>query len=246
MTGPVELRLVGPLAGPAGSMDSGVAPPSLDEVRRLLGHDWSSPDRTLVVDHLRHGWPVPRPTAAAPQGQTPTRPGNGEPDPNRAGPVCPACGKDLPDALRSDGRYLWWMGLAHLVQEHAMHLPDEFIAHIRAQRSRLSAATLDTGWWTAWTSQATPLADLVNLDPDLVSTLNTIGVHTQDELRARGAVEVYRQLLDSGQRVGRVVLWRLAGAVEGRRWQELSAQFKAGVERELAQGRGPGTGDLVF
>ncbi|HMW59246.1 MAG TPA: hypothetical protein PK881_06650 [Leptospiraceae bacterium] len=58
---------------------------------------------------------------------------------------CYFCGSDLGNAscLRSDGIWLWENGLDHYVLEHAIRLPDTFVAHIEEREFRPPAEVHD-------------------------------------------------------------------------------------------------------
>ena len=70
------------------------------------------------------------------------------------------------------------------------------------------------------------IRDLRNLGAKSEEMLSAIGVRSADELRRRGAVEVFYQLKRAGITSSLNVLWALAGALEpwpeGRHWREVA------------------------
>jgi DNA transformation protein len=70
------------------------------------------------------------------------------------------------------------------------------------------------------------IRDLRNLGARSERLLNSIGVHTAEELRRRGAVRTFYELRCSGTAASLNLLWALAGALEpwpeGRHWREVA------------------------
>jgi hypothetical protein len=60
---------------------------------------------------------------------------------------CRICGKNNGDLELSDSHYVWPDGLAHYVKEHAVRLPDEFVAHAYAWTEVLEDAERDENSW---------------------------------------------------------------------------------------------------
>ena len=61
-----------------------------------------------------------------------------------------------------------------------------------------------------------------NLGPVSQRRLASIGVTDLAEIRRRGAVPIYLELLASGQAVSRNLLWALQGAILDCDWRDLS------------------------
>ncbi|MGH8807462.1 MAG: TfoX/Sxy family protein [Noviherbaspirillum sp.] len=70
--------------------------------------------------------------------------------------------------------------------------------------------------------QAKRLSDLRNLGPKSEQILTAIGIRTPAELAARGAVEAFIALKQSGQPVSLNALWAMEGALSGRDWREVA------------------------
>jgi hypothetical protein len=70
------------------------------------------------------------------------------------------------------------------------------------------------------------IRDLRNLGARSEAMLSEIGVYSADELRRRGAVEVFYRLKRAGISSSLNMLWALAGALEpwpeGRHWREVA------------------------
>lgn len=47
----------------------------------------------------------------------------------------------------SDGYYVWPDGLAHYASEHAVRLPERFVAHVSIMIDALEGAERDVDWW---------------------------------------------------------------------------------------------------
>lgn len=61
--------------------------------------------------------------------------------------ICRICGELNGSGEYSDGTYEWPEGLAHYVQDHAVRLPEEFVAHARARQRDLHERGSDLTWW---------------------------------------------------------------------------------------------------
>ena len=70
------------------------------------------------------------------------------------------------------------------------------------------------------------LLELKNLGKTSVRWLHAIGVHTRDQLFARGPVEVYQTVKSRGFRANRVLLYALQGALLDVHWNDLDPDLK--------------------
>lgn len=61
--------------------------------------------------------------------------------------TCRICGEPNGSGEYTDGVYEWPEGLAHYVQEHAVRLPEEFVAHARLRQRELTKRGSDLSWW---------------------------------------------------------------------------------------------------
>ena len=72
-----------------------------------------------------------------------------------------------------------------------------------------------------------PVAMRRNLGPKSAVMLAEAGIHTIDELRAIGAAKAYVRVKAIRSRGASVnLLWSMAAGLEGRSWQEVSAEEK--------------------
>jgi DNA transformation protein len=76
------------------------------------------------------------------------------------------------------------------------------------------------------------LLRLKNLGVASVNILRAVGVHSYEDLRQLGAVEVYRRIKKRGINVSRVMLYALEGALLNVHWNELDPEQKARLVRE--------------
>jgi len=60
---------------------------------------------------------------------------------------CRFCGANNGALEFTDGVYAWPEGLAHYIQEHALRLPAEVVAHAIARIEGLEARARDDTWW---------------------------------------------------------------------------------------------------
>ena len=75
-----------------------------------------------------------------------------------------------------------------------------------------------------------------NLGPKSRSWLAEIGIETQEELRAVGAVEAYGRLrFRFGKTVSRNMLFAMAAGLAGIDWRQLSAEHKAELDAAVAR-----------
>jgi hypothetical protein len=54
-----------------------------------------------------------------------------------AGPVCPYCGEEGVSGWVTDGDWIWPADLAHMVEKHALRIPDGFVAHLEGAKFRV-------------------------------------------------------------------------------------------------------------
>jgi DNA transformation protein len=79
-----------------------------------------------------------------------------------------------------------------------------------------------------------PVTMLSNLGPASAVMLAEVGIHTIGELRAIGAVKAYvrvRAVRTRGASVN--LLWSMAAGLDGRGWQEVSAEEKESLLAEV-------------
>lgn len=77
-----------------------------------------------------------------------------------------------------------------------------------------------------------PLEDLPNLGPASERWLRQAGFASRRDLARAGPVETYLAVRGSGVKAGVNLLYAIAGAIEGRHWQEVD---RAGLVLELDQ-----------
>jgi len=83
-----------------------------------------------------------------------------------------------------------------------------------------------------------PVTMLRNLGPKSAMMLAEVGIHTIGELRSIGAVKAYvrvRAVRSRGASVN--LLWSMAAGLDGRGWQEVSAEEKASLVTEVRRFR---------
>jgi hypothetical protein len=113
------------------------------DARDFIDPDWDPAERSLVADYLESGLVI----AAAPGAES-----------------CTICGETLLYHKATDGTFEWPIGLAHIVSQHSVRLPDEVVRHIVARRTpprlmtwRLTppsmGRTVDETWWRAATAR---------------------------------------------------------------------------------------------
>lgn len=72
------------------------------------------------------------------------------------------------------------------------------------------------------TESITPIQNAVNIGPVLTQRLLAVGVTTLDEVRERGAVEVWQLIADTAEGNERAhMLLALEGALRGQRWTSI-------------------------
>jgi DNA transformation protein len=77
------------------------------------------------------------------------------------------------------------------------------------------------------------IAVLRNLGPVSQRWLSSIGVHTEDDLRRVGAVNVYRLLTLRGERPSLNLVWGIEASLRGVHWTRLPPEVKAELRRRL-------------
>lgn len=70
------------------------------------------------------------------------------------------------------------------------------------------------------------LLELKNLGNTSIHWLRTIGVHTLDDLKRKGAVVAYSEIKLRGIRVSKVLLYALHGAMHDMHWNDLDQDTK--------------------
>jgi DNA transformation protein len=83
------------------------------------------------------------------------------------------------------------------------------------------------------TMKAKRLSDLRNLGPKSEALLPAIGIHTPEDLAARGAVDAFIALKQSGVPISLNALWAMEGALTGRDWREVIRTDKLRLLLEL-------------
>lgn len=94
----------------------------------------------------------------------------------------------------------------------------------------------------------TAISSIKNLGPASEAAFRRAGVPDAESLRALGADEGYRRLLQSGQRPHFISYYVLHMALQGRPWNDCRGAEKlalrAAFDALVAQVRSPGAGDL--
>jgi DNA transformation protein len=79
-----------------------------------------------------------------------------------------------------------------------------------------------------------PVSALSNLGPKSALMLAEAGIHTIGELRAIGAVKAYLRVKENRKRGASVnLLWSMAAGLDGRSWQDVSAEEKTLLLAEI-------------
>ena len=79
-----------------------------------------------------------------------------------------------------------------------------------------------------------PVTMLRNLGPASAVMLAEVGIHIIGELRAIGAVKAYVRVKAVRNRGASVnFLWSMAAGLDGRDWQEITAEEKASLHAEV-------------
>lgn len=74
---------------------------------------------------------------------------------------------------------------------------------------------------------------LANLGPASVRMLNAAGIHSEQELRALGAVAAYLAVKASGGNASLNLLWALEGALTGRDWRVVAREDRTSLLIQL-------------
>ncbi len=75
---------------------------------------------------------------------------------------------------------------------------------------------------------------LLNLGPASARMLEAVGVRTEAELRAMGAVGAFRLLTLRGYRPSMNLVWAIEGALRGIHWNALPEDVRQALSDELA------------
>jgi hypothetical protein len=102
------------------------------DVRGFVDEGWDRDERIDTANYLRRGL-----VARAYLGPS----------------ECRFCGKHNGSLELTDMVYLWPEGLAHYVEEHAVRLPGEFVAHMRTQALVMDDVEVDDSWWLGLVDQ---------------------------------------------------------------------------------------------
>lgn len=60
---------------------------------------------------------------------------------------CRLCGRQNGSLEYTDGKYIWPEGVAHYIDDHAVRLPAEVVAHAVARLEEIEQAAVDDRWW---------------------------------------------------------------------------------------------------
>jgi DNA transformation protein and related proteins len=74
---------------------------------------------------------------------------------------------------------------------------------------------------------------LANLGPASVRMLNAVGIQSEQDLRARGAVAAYLAVKISGANSSLNLLWSLEGALSGRDWRVVAREDRTSLLMQL-------------
>lgn len=74
---------------------------------------------------------------------------------------------------------------------------------------------------------------LANLGPTSVRMLNGVGIHSEQGLRALGAVAAYFAVKASGANASLNLLWALEGALSGRHWRVVAREDRTSLLMQL-------------
>ena len=81
---------------------------------------------------------------------------------------------------------------------------------------------------------ASELTKLPNVGPKTSLWLNEVGIHTLDDIRNLGVIEVYRRLRDRyPDKVTLNALWGLEGAVTNTPWNRIPDEVKQDLLNQL-------------
>lgn len=85
---------------------------------------------------------------------------------------------------------------------------------------------------------------MLNLGPTSEKWLHEIGIHTQAELAEMGVVAAYCLVKARHEKASLNLLYALYGALHSLRWNELSPEVKAALQREVAEFQFGGDDDV--
>ena len=74
---------------------------------------------------------------------------------------------------------------------------------------------------------------LANLGPASVRMLNGVGIHSEQDLRALGAVAAYFAVKTSEANASLNLLWALEGALSGRHWRVVAREDRTSLLMQL-------------
>ncbi|PPB81608.1 TfoX-like protein [Albidovulum inexpectatum] len=80
-----------------------------------------------------------------------------------------------------------------------------------------------------------PVSSIRNLGPAAEAAFARAGIHSAGQLRRLGADEAYRRLLESGARPHFIGYYVLVMGLQGRPWNDCSAQEKRDLRRRFDQ-----------
>jgi len=78
-----------------------------------------------------------------------------------------------------------------------------------------------------------PVSQLLNLGPKSESWLNDVGIHSKHDLEQVGAVQAFLLLKGKGHKPSLNMLYAMAGALMGVRWDKLTGKKKAKLLLEV-------------
>lgn len=81
------------------------------------------------------------------------------------------------------------------------------------------------------------IGNLLNLGPQSTAWLAAIGIHSEEDLRAIGAVEAYCLVRAQQPRASLNLLYALEGALQQRPWNSFTPEEKAALQEAVAQFR---------
>lgn len=108
----------------------------------------------------------------------------------------------------------------------------------RGRRTGSVSSVVDAGGVNVKEALASDLLALPNLGPRSVEMLAQAGIHSQDQLRALGAVRAYAQVRGTCARVSLNLLWAMEGALSLRPWQQVAQDDRASLLMALEDAAG--------
>lgn len=213
------------------------APSGLPRPQALVA-PWSPAELAAVAAHLRAGKVLVR-----------------YPEPSFCRFACGETAMGAEDL--TDGTYVWPAGLVHYVEQHAVRLPEAFVAHVLAHPEGVGDFPLpkakfglyDTGPWQRWAQRQGACLDLLGFEIPLGEVLERIA---QDLANVP-----YESILLCNGSTRQVVLGVAGGALEVRQvragghaplrlagWHEWSAARLAALTPPAPPGK-PGRGETM-